>query len=119
MLVAMACVTTLSLPAATAFGIALGELGAVQRRHRIFARPRSFEDVAALVDRAFDIAGLAGDADLMLDLVVVGLELLEPEWPVLDGRAFWQARCAIAARGLAHDLEVPRIEPPALCPVMQ
>src|SRR4029077_3110772 len=86
---------------------------------RVIPRARPLENVAALVDRAFDIAGLAGNADLMLDFVIVRLELLEPEWPVLDGRAFRQPRRAIAARGLAHDLEVPRIEPPALRPVMQ
>ena len=91
----------------------------VQRRHRIGARAGALEDVAALVDGAADIAGLAGDADLVLDLVVVGLELLEPERPVLHRRALGDARGAVAARGLAHHLEVPRIEPPALRPVVQ
>src|SRR5262249_45006188 len=65
-------------------GHALGELGAVQWRHRVFACAWPFEDISALVDRAFDVAGLAGDADLILDLVIVRLELLKPERPVLD-----------------------------------
>ena len=55
----------------------------------------------------------------MLDLVVVRLELLEPERPVLDRRAGRDAAGAVAARRLAHDLEVPRIQPPALRPVVQ
>ena len=97
----------------------LGELGAGERRHRIGARARALEDVAALVDGAADIAGLAGDADLVLDLVVEGLELLEPERPVLHRRALGDARGAVAARGFAHHPEVPRIEPPALRPVVQ
>src|SRR5262249_447693 len=56
---------------------------------------------------------------LVFDLVVPGLELLEPERPVLHGRAFGDAPCAVAARGLALGLEVPRVEAPALRPVMQ
>src|SRR3954469_4804459 len=97
----------------------LGELGAGERRHRVFAGTRALEDVAALVDGARDVAGLAGDADLVLDLVVPGLERLEPERPVLPRGALGDARGAVAARGLAHHLEVPRVEPPALRPVVQ
>src|SRR5262249_57044970 len=97
----------------------LGEFAAGERRHGIIARARPLEDVTALVDCAVDVAGLAGDANLVLDLVVIGLELLEPERPILYGRALGDARGAVAARGLAHHLEVPRIEPPALCPVVQ
>src|SRR5262249_27863450 len=70
---------------------ALGEFAAGERRHGIVACARSFEDVAALVDRAVDVPGLAGDANLVLDLVVIGLELLEPERPILHGRAFGDA----------------------------
>src|SRR5208283_4400394 len=54
-------------------GHAFGELGAAQRRHRIAALARALEDVAAAIDDAVDIAGLAGHADLVLDLVVIEL----------------------------------------------
>src|SRR5215510_3414769 len=57
-----------------------------KRRHRKLASSGPFEDVAALVDHAVDVAGLARDADLALDDVVVRLELIETEGPVFDGR---------------------------------
>ena len=98
---------------------AFGEFGAAQRRHRIAALARPLEDVAARIDDAVDVAGLAGHADLVLDLVVIGLELLEPERPILHRRALGHARGAVAPRRLAHHLEVPGIEPPALRPVVQ
>ena len=85
-----------------------------------YARLRgAFEDVAARIDRALDVAGLARHADLVLDLVVVRLELVVAERPVFDRRSLRHARRAVALRGLADDLEVPRIEPPALRPVVQ
>ena len=62
---------------------ALGEPGAAQRRHRVGALARSLEDVTARIDLAVDVAGLAGNADLVFHLVVVGLEFLKPERPIL------------------------------------
>ena len=97
----------------------LGEAGAAQRRHRVGACPRPLEDVAARVDLAVDVAGLSGHADLDFDLVVVRLELLEPERPVFDGGALGQLRGAVPAARLAHHLEVPRVQPPALGPVVK
>ena len=97
----------------------VGEAGAVQRRHRVGARARAFEDVAAAVDRALDVAGLARDANLHFHLVVVRLQLLEAERPVLDRGAGRQARRAIAPSRLARHLEVPGVQAPALGPVVQ
>src|SRR5262245_59320331 len=85
----------------------VGEAGSAKRGHRVLARTRAFEDIAAAIDAAVDIARLAGDADFALDAIVVRLELLQPEWPVFDGRSFWDAPGAIAFRRLADDLEVP------------
>ena len=100
-------------------GHQVDEAGAAQRRHGIRPRARPLEDVAARIDGALDVAGLARDAHLVLDLVVVRLELLEAERPVFDRRALRHARRAVALRGLAHHLEVPRVEPPRLRPVVQ
>ena len=75
----------------------VGEPRAAQRRHRDTRVARPFEDVAAAIDRAVDVAGLARDADLVLDLVVVRLEFVETERPVLDRRALRDARRAVAA----------------------
>src|SRR4029077_13610529 len=83
------------------------------------ALARAFEDVAARIDGAVDVAGLARDANLVLDLVVVGLEFLKPERPILHCRALRDARSPVAPRGLAHHPEIPRVEPPALRPIMQ
>src|SRR5215475_352344 len=63
---------------------ALGEFGAPQRRHRIAAPARSLEDIAARIDGAADVARLARHANLIFDLVVIGLKLLKPERPILD-----------------------------------
>ena len=65
-------------------GHALGEFGAAQRRHRVGAFAGAFENIAARIDGAADIAGLARYPDRVLDLVVIGLEFLEPERPVFD-----------------------------------
>jgi len=98
---------------------AFGEFGAAQRWHRITALARSLEDVAAGIDDAVDVAGLARHADLVLDLVVIWLELFESERPILHRRTLGQACGAIAPRRLAHHLEVPGIKPPALRPIVQ
>jgi hypothetical protein len=97
----------------------IGELGPAQRRHRVFAGARSFEDVAAVVNRVVDVTGLAGNADLVLHLVIAGLEFFQPERPIFNGRAFRNPRRTVTAPRLGHDLEVPWIEPPALRPVVQ
>jgi hypothetical protein len=39
-----------------------------------------------------DITGLAGHADLVLDLVIVGFELLQAKRPILYGGAFRYSR---------------------------
>ena len=100
-------------------GHLLDEAGPAQRRHRVGAAPRSLEDVAAFVDHAADVAGLPGDPDRVLDPVVVLLQRVEAERPVLHRRPHRQPRRAVAPRRLADDPEVPRVEPPALRPVVQ
>ena len=100
-------------------GHLLDEAGPAQRGHRIRPAPRSLEDVAPLVDLAADVAGLPGDAYRVLDPVVVVLEIVEAEGPVLDRRPHRQARGAVAPRRLADHPEVPGAEAPALRPVVQ
>src|SRR2546421_12475320 len=90
----------------------LDELGPAERRHRMAAPGRRFERVAARTDPAVDVARLTRDADFVLDFVIVGLELVVIERPVLDSRPFRNPRCAIPPRRLAHDFEIPRIETP-------
>ena len=93
--------------------------GPAQRRHRIVACSRSLEGIAASAFLPLHVPGLPGDADLVFDPVVVRLEFVVPEGPVLDGRAGRQPRPSVAPRRLADDLEIPRVETPALGPVVQ
>jgi hypothetical protein len=64
----------------------VGETRAAERGHRKFAPPRRFEDIAASIDGPVHVARRTRYTDLDFDLVVVGLELLVAERPVLDGR---------------------------------
>src|SRR5206468_2593885 len=61
----------------------------------------------------------ARHADFVLDLVVIRLQFAESERPVFDRRALWNSSGAVAALRLGDDLEVPRIQAPALRPIMQ
>src|SRR5262245_33039929 len=98
---------------------AVEELVAAQRRHWIWTLAQTFEGIALGIDLAVDVAGLPRHADFVLDLVVVRLELVEAERPVLDRRALRNARRTVALLCFADDPEVPRIQPPALRPVVQ
>src|SRR4051794_19005455 len=55
-----------------------------QRRQRVVAGARRLERIAAGLDLAADIAGLAGDRRGIFELVVIGLELGVADAPVLD-----------------------------------
>ena len=95
------------------------KLRTTQWRHRVFTRARRFKNIAARIDLALDIAGLAGDADFVFDLVVIRLQLFVAKRPILHRAALGDARRAVAFGGITHHLEIPRIQPPALRPVMQ
>ena len=43
-------------------GHVIDKLGAAQRRHGVFAAARAFENIAARIDGALNVAGFAGDA---------------------------------------------------------
>src|SRR5262245_13079429 len=96
--------------AARSLGHQLGKVGASKRRHRELTCACPFEDVAGPIYLALDVSCLTRHADLVLDLVVIGLELLETEWPVFDGRPLRNPRCAVSLPRLADDLEVPGTE---------
>src|SRR5689334_1880640 len=61
-------------------GHRLGEqgtlIGALRRRVWILARARPFVRIAARLDLALDVAGLAADAEDFLELVVIGFDLV-------------------------------------------
>jgi hypothetical protein len=96
----------------------IGESAAAQRRHRIFALPRRFEDIAAWIDLALQIAALAGDAYFVLHQVVERLQIVVTDGPVFKSRTFGKRARAVAPRHLAARLEIPGMEPPALRPIV-
>ena len=79
-------------------------VGHVHRRIGILARARAFERIAAVLLLAVQIAGLAADAAEIFELVVIRLELVIGDAPVLDRHAFRQnarrriARCCGSSR---------------------
>src|SRR6202034_3403473 len=86
-------------------GHQVDEPRAAKRRHWIAAPARPLEDVPPRIDLPVDVPGGAGHADFVLDLVVVALELVDPERPVLDGRPAWNAGGPVPPRRLGHHLE--------------
>ena len=90
-----------------------------QRRHGKITLSRSFEPVAAGVDASPDISGLSGDTYFALHAVVIGLEFVVFERPVLDRGAARNPGCSVTLSRLGHHPEIPRIEPPTLGPVVQ
>ena len=87
--------------------------------HRVFAFPRPLEDVAARIDLPIEVSGLTRHAELVLHLLIMRLELVEAERPILHGGSLRDSRGAIAPGRLAHDFEVPGIEAPALSPIVE
>src|SRR5262245_35501738 len=77
-----------------------------QRRQRIVACPRRFERIPAGLDLALDVAGFAGDRGGMLELVVVGLELVVGDAPVLDRHVRGDEILAVALLVHGADFEL-------------
>src|SRR5437870_3454914 len=92
--------------------------GTTERGHRILALARALKDVAAIVDLSLDVSCLARNANRVLDLVVIRFEFVVVERPVFNRRAFRNARSTVATYGFAAHLEIPRIQTPALTPVV-
>ena len=90
----------------------LGEQGALirapRRRVRILARARPFVRIAAGLDLALQVAGLAADAEDFLELVVVGLDIVPGDAPVLQIAVLRNERGAIALLDARAHLEIMR-----------
>src|SRR5215469_3376872 len=93
------------------FGHMIREPAAAQRRHRVFALPGRLKNVAARIDFASQIAGLAADADFVLHDVIIRLEVLITERPVLERRTLRNRASAVAPDDLTAGLEIPGIQP--------
>src|SRR5687767_13289046 len=93
-------------------------VGPSQRRHRIFASPRRFENISAPIDFSLDVARFARHTELAFGDVVVPFELFDTERPVFHGRSGWNPRGTVSFPCIADDREIPWTEAPALCPVV-
>jgi hypothetical protein len=60
------------------------EIGLLHRRVGIVACPRRLERIAARLNLTLDVTGLATDADEMFEAVVMRLQLVISDAPVLD-----------------------------------
>src|SRR5262245_43308848 len=86
-------------------------------RQRIFACAWRFERIAAGLNLALDVAGLAGDRRRVLELVVIGLELVVGDAPVLDRHVSRNEVLAVTLLVHGADLELhvgpaPRVAAP-------
>ncbi len=85
------------------FGEQLLGVALFHRRRRIVALPRAFERIAAGLLCALDVAGLAGDARNIFELVVIGLEVFVGDRPVLDVIALGHDAFAVALDHVASE----------------
>src|SRR5215469_11466631 len=90
----------------------LGEQFALVRAPRrwvwIFTRARPFVRIAAWLDLAIQIAGLAADPEDFLKLVVIGFDLVPGDAPVLQIAVLGNERCAITLLDARVHLEIMR-----------
>ena len=91
-----------------------GRGAAFQWRQRIATLACTFERVAAGLLHAADIAGGAGNAAQVFEAVVVRLQFVVCNAPVLQVHGFGDELPAVALLGMRADLEVLRQEAPAL-----
>src|SRR6516162_1452443 len=83
-----------------------------QRRQGVIAPPWRLEDVAAIDLAAGKIAGLAGDAQLVLGAVVERLQLRVAHRPVRERRVLRDDGCPVALDGMGAGAEIVLVHAP-------
>src|SRR5580704_15448609 len=81
---------------------------APRRRIWILARAWPFVRIAARLDLAVQIASLAADAEDFLELVIIGLDVVPGDAPVLQIAVLGNERCAIALLDARAHFEIMR-----------
>src|SRR6266700_8410739 len=90
-----------------------------QRLVGIFVLARAFEHIAAVDLAAAQVAGLSGNPAELLELVVIGLELVIADRIILDRHLGRYGAAAVALADLAARLVVVRQEPPGVAVPMR
>jgi hypothetical protein len=91
-----------------------GRIASLERRQRITSRARPLERVAAGLDPALNVAGLARSSAEILELVVMRFEVLVADTPVLDRHIRRNEVLAVTRFGVTANLEVGGEEAPML-----
>ena len=91
-----------------------GAHAALERRQRVLPPARALVGVATRLDDAVQIAGLARDPAQVLESVVIGLEIVVGDAPVLDRHVLRNEVRSVALDGMAPHLEIGRQEAPRL-----
>src|SRR5262245_54498165 len=89
-----------------------GALVQAQRRQRVVATARRFEHVAAVNLLSLQVAGLAGDAELVLGALVIGLEVGVAQRPVGERGVFRNGGCAVTRDRMRARAEVVLVQAP-------
>src|SRR5262249_40881269 len=84
------------------------------RRIGVRTRARTLERIAALLDRPAQIAGLPASAAEIFERVVVGLEVVVGDAPILNRHVFRQEGGAVTLREVRAQDEIARQEAPGL-----
>ena len=97
------------------------------RRRRIGPRARALERIAAVLDLAVEIAGRARGAAQILELIVMRLEIVVGDAPILDGHVLRQensrrnaasnASCATKSLGRKRQVSAFQCTPPPPTPL--
>ncbi len=99
-------------------GHVIRERGAAQGRHGIIPLSRRFKNVACRIELPLNVPGLAGDADFLFHDVVIRLQIVVGDGPILQRRPRRNRTRAISPDHFGSRFEVPRFEAPALRPVV-
>src|SRR5262245_19024816 len=83
-----------------------------QRRQRILTLARRLEHIAALDLLALQVAGPAGDSELVLGAIVIGLELGVAHWPVGERGVLRDRLGAVALDRLGAGAKIILMQPP-------
>src|SRR5690606_20589864 len=97
----------------------LRERRSTQTRHRISPLSWPLKRIPIWLNYAVYVSCISRNSESILNAIVVGLQILVAQWPVLHSGASRYSVRSIPPGGFTDDLKVPRAQSPALRPIMQ